>query len=160
MMCNRYTGLSKFVLTCLALTSISAPALAQHNREYPLDVEILDSTATPLTTNLRQTTTVQHMIVNVGRKDAGLDPQPEMICPTAKSPTIQEWSSQSLPKIASHPVVSHRVAATKPQVVAHQNVEAVSHGTPVSIASAYPFNTGSRSYSIASKANSHHSALR
>ena len=164
-MFKRYTGLNKLFLMTFTLVSMSSAASAQNNRQYPLDVELLSSTATPLTTNLRQKEIVQHMIINVGRTDVSLDPQPEMICPTAKSPTIQEWTTQPLPKFVERRVVTHKVSAApkaviKTQTVARQNLESIGHGTPVSIASAYPFSTGSRSYTIAAKANSHHSALR
>jgi hypothetical protein len=92
------SGLSKLTLSCLIIAVVSSPALAQaqNNHQNPLDIELLDST--PVVNNLRQRATVEHMIVNighVGHSDASLDPQPEMIIPTAKSPTIQDWPSQS-----------------------------------------------------------------
>jgi hypothetical protein len=150
------SGLSKLTLSCLLLAAVSSPALAQKDHQYPLDIELLHSA--PVVNNLRQRATVEHMIVNVGHvghADAGLDPQPEMIIPTAKSPTIQEWPSQFTKIYASHPIISHQ-AATKPQPAWHQSSEAAVKSKPVPIASAYPFNTGSNSYTIGSKYADHH----
>jgi len=150
------SGLSKLTLSCLIIAVVSSPALAQaqNNHQNPLDIELLDST--PVVNNLRQRATVEHMIVNighVGHSDASLDPQPEMIIPTAKSPTIQEWPSQSKKIYASHSIISHH-APTKAQPAWHQNSEAAFKSKPVPIASAYPFNTGSSSYTIGSKFSS------
>jgi hypothetical protein len=149
------TGLSNLTLSCLILAAISSPALAQQaqsNHKYPLDIELLDST--PVVNNLRQRATVEHMIIHVGHSDASLDPQPEMIIPTAKSPTIQEWPSQSTKIYASHPIISHHTPA-KTQPASRQSSEAAIKNKPVPIASAYPFNTGSSSYTIGGKYADH-----
>ena len=151
------SGLSKLTLSCLILAGISSPALAQNEQKYPLDIELLDST--PVVNNLRQRATVEHMIIHVGHSEAGLDPQPEMICPTAKSPTIQEWPSQSTKIYGSHPIISHRAPA-KAQPAWQQHSEATLRSKPVPIASAYPFYTGSSSYATAGKSNSQLSTSR
>ena len=150
------SGLSNLTLNCLILAAISSPALAQqtqNNHKYPLDIELLDST--PVVNNLRQRATIEHMIIHVGHSDAGLDPQPEMIIPTAKSPTIQEWPSQSTKTYASRPMISHRTQ-NKTQPTGHQNSECAIKSKPVPIASAYPFSTGSSSYTIGGKYADHH----
>ncbi|MDR3612421.1 MAG: hypothetical protein P4L53_02580 [Candidatus Obscuribacterales bacterium] len=145
------SGLSKLTLSCLVLTAVSTSAHAQNAHKYqtPLDIELLDSA--PVVNNLRQRSTVEHMIIHVGHSEAGLDPQPEMICPTAKSPTIQEWPSQSTKIYATRPVaVISQHAPVKVQSASHQSFTAIK-SKPVPIASAYPFYTGSSSYTTGGK---------
>jgi hypothetical protein len=141
---NIKSNLSKLTLGCLTLVAITSPAIAQSNHKYPLDIELLDST--PVINNLRQRATVEHIIVHVGKNDPNLDPQPEMICPTAKSPTIQEWPSQSTKIYATRPIaVVTQHAPVKAQSTLHQSLTPIK-SKPVPIASAYPFYTGSSSY--------------
>jgi hypothetical protein len=158
------SGLSKLIFSCLIFAGISSPALAQsgHKEQAPLEIELLDSA--PVVNNLRQRATVEHMIIHVGHSDASLDPQPEMICPTAKSPTIQEWPSQSSKIYPSRPIISHHALA-KAQPAWQRNSEAAIKSKPVPIASAYPFYTGSSTYSVGRKlstqlAANHHSAYK
>lgn len=153
-------GLSKALLSCFILSAISSPAFAKKDLQYPLDIELLGSGQAPVVVkNVRQQATVERMIVHVGKNDPSLDPQPEMICPTAKSPTIQEWGTPSNLSYPSRPVVSHQVT-TKSQTNLHPITDAALRTKPVPIASAYPFNTGSSSYTVGGKSRSHRSELR